>query len=38
DMLEPYHLQDGFIQRTSRARMATLKAYEHLDLTFLIND
>ncbi|SEI91255.1 Holliday junction DNA helicase subunit RuvB [Alkalibacterium gilvum] len=38
DMVEPYLLQEGFIQRTSRGRMATLKAYEHLDLTFLIND
>ncbi|ARF13065.1 Holliday junction branch migration DNA helicase RuvB [Sporosarcina ureae] len=29
DVYEPYLLQMGFIQRTSRGRMATEKAYEH---------
>ncbi|PIC72819.1 Holliday junction branch migration DNA helicase RuvB [Sporosarcina sp. P17b] len=29
DVYEPYLLQMGFIQRTSRGRMATDKAYEH---------
>ncbi|GEK91466.1 Holliday junction branch migration DNA helicase RuvB [Alkalibacterium kapii] len=38
DMVEPFLLQEGFIQRTSRGRMATQKAYEHLELTFLMND
>ncbi|SFB83107.1 Holliday junction DNA helicase subunit RuvB [Alkalibacterium subtropicum] len=38
DMVEPYLLQEGFIQRTSRGRMATPKAYEHLELTHLITD
>lgn len=30
DMYEPYLLQQGFIQRTPRGRIATLKAYRHL--------
>ena len=30
DIYEPYLLQLGFIQRTSRGRVATPKAYEHL--------
>jgi Holliday junction DNA helicase RuvB len=33
DMLEPYLLQQGFIQRTPRGRMAAAKAYAHLGLT-----
>ena len=32
DVYEPYLLQHGFIQRTPRGRMATVKAYEHLGL------
>ena len=32
DMVEPYLLQEGFIQRTPRGRVATDKAYEHLNL------
>ncbi|HWE47465.1 MAG TPA: Holliday junction branch migration DNA helicase RuvB [Caulobacteraceae bacterium] len=32
DMIEPYLLQQGFLQRTPRGRMATGKAYEHLGL------
>ncbi|MGL5916182.1 MAG: Holliday junction DNA helicase RuvB C-terminal domain-containing protein, partial [Culicoidibacterales bacterium] len=32
DVYEPFLLQEGFIQRTPRGRMATRKAYEHLRL------
>lgn len=31
---EPYLLQLGFIERTSRGRIATRKAYEHLSIQF----
>lgn len=30
DVYEPYLLQEGFIQRTPRGRMATERAYQHL--------
>lgn len=33
DLIEPYLLQNGFINRTPRGRMATARAYEHLGLT-----
>jgi len=33
DVIEPYLLQQGFIQRTPRGRMACAKAYQHLGLT-----
>ncbi len=32
DVVEPYLLISGFLNRTSRGRMATLKAYRHLGL------
>lgn len=32
DVVEPYLLQLGFLERTSRGRMATPHAYNHLDL------
>ena len=32
EVCEPYLLQNGFIKRTPRGRMVTLKAYEHLGL------
>jgi Holliday junction DNA helicase RuvB len=32
DVIEPYLLQQGFIQRTPRGRMACAKAYQHLGL------
>src|SRR3989339_213057 len=32
DVLEPYLIQEGFIHRTPRGRMATKLAYEHLGL------
>lgn len=34
DMVEPYLLQEGFIQRTPRGRVATEKAYHHLNVPF----
>jgi Holliday junction DNA helicase RuvB len=35
DVLEPYLIQQGFLHRTSRGRVATRLAYEHFDLTFV---
>jgi Holliday junction DNA helicase RuvB len=32
DVVEPYLLQLGFLDRTSQGRVATRHAYEHLDL------
>jgi Holliday junction DNA helicase RuvB len=32
DVYEPYLLQEGFIERTSRGRMATHRAYDHLGI------
>jgi len=32
DVYEPYLLQLGFIERTPRGRVATLKAYQHLNI------
>jgi holliday junction DNA helicase RuvB len=32
DVYEPYHLQSGLIQRTSRGRVATHRAYDHLGI------
>lgn len=32
DVIEPYLLQEGFIKRTPRGRVATDKAYEHLKI------
>ncbi len=34
DIYEPYLLQLGFLERTSRGRIATKHAYEHLGITF----
>lgn len=31
DMIEPYLIQEGFIQRTPRGRVATEKAFEHVN-------
>ncbi|MBY5991705.1 Holliday junction branch migration DNA helicase RuvB [Ferrimonas balearica] len=33
DVLEPYLIQQGFLQRTPRGRMATDRAYQHFGLT-----
>ena len=32
DVLEPYLIQQGFIARTARGRIATARAYEHFGL------
>ena len=32
DVVEPFLLQEGFIKRTQRGRMATDKAYQHLKI------
>lgn len=34
DVYEPYLLQTGLLKRTSRGRMATRKAYEHLNIPY----
>jgi Holliday junction DNA helicase RuvB len=34
DVVEPYLLQLGFLDRTPRGRVATARAYEHLGLTY----
>ncbi len=34
DVYEPYLLQQGFLARTPRGRVATRKAYEHLEVPF----
>jgi len=34
DVVEPYLLQLGFIDRTPRGRVATARAYEHLDIPY----
>jgi Holliday junction DNA helicase RuvB len=33
DLYEPFLIQEGFLQRTNRGRVATPKAYQHLGLT-----
>ncbi len=33
DVVEPFLLQEGFIKRTQRGRMATEKAYDHLKIS-----
>ena len=33
DVVEPFLLQEGFIKRTPRGRMATEKAYKHLKIS-----
>ena len=32
DVVEPYLIQQGFLMRTARGRMATTKTYQHLGL------
>ena len=34
DVYEPYLLQIGLLKRTTRGRMVTKKAYEHLGITY----
>jgi Holliday junction DNA helicase RuvB len=33
DVLEPFLIQQGFLQRTPRGRIATTSAYQHFGLT-----
>jgi holliday junction DNA helicase RuvB len=33
DVIEPYLIQQGFIQRTPRGRTVTARGYEHLGIT-----
>ncbi len=35
DVYEPYLLQEGFIKRSNRGRIATEKAYEHLHISYM---
>jgi Holliday junction DNA helicase RuvB len=35
DVVEPYLLQLGFLDRTPRGRVATVRAYEHLNLPYM---
>jgi Holliday junction DNA helicase RuvB len=35
DVVEPYLLQLGFLERTSQGRVATQHAYQHLDIPIL---
>lgn len=37
DMVEPYLIKEGFVQRTPRGRVATQKAYKHFGLEKRIN-
>jgi Holliday junction DNA helicase RuvB len=37
DVVEPYLLQLGFLERTSQGRVATPRAYEHLGLAYVEN-
>jgi Holliday junction DNA helicase RuvB len=32
DMVEPYLIKEGFVQRTPRGRIATEKAYDHFGI------
>jgi len=38
DVVEPYLLQLGFLERTPQGRVASQRAYEHLDLPYSKND
>ena len=38
DVYDPYLIQNGFLNRTPRGRMATERAYHHLGLTFSQKD
>ena len=37
DVVEPYLLQEGFVKRTPRGRIATEKAYKHLEIEYKIS-
>ncbi|MGN1337881.1 MAG: Holliday junction branch migration DNA helicase RuvB [Candidatus Coprovivens sp.] len=38
DVVEPYLLQEGFVKRTPRGRVATEKAYRHLNIEYNENN
>ena len=38
DVVEPYLLQEGFVKRTPRGRVATEKAYRHLNIEYSENN
>lgn len=38
DVVEPYLLISGFLNRTSRGRMTTMKAYRHLGLKYSVQE
>jgi holliday junction DNA helicase RuvB len=38
DVLEPYLIQQGFIQRTPRGRIVTQYAYRHFGLKMAVKD
>ena len=38
DVIEPYLIQQGFIMRTPRERIATPHAFEHFGLTTLVHE
>jgi Holliday junction DNA helicase RuvB len=38
DVVEPYLLQLGFLERTPQGRLATRRAYEHLELVYPKDD
>ena len=38
DVVEPYLLQEGFVKRTPRGRVATEKAYQHLGYEYDLNN
>ena len=38
DVVEPYLLQEGFVKRTPRGRVATEKAYKHLNIEYKENN
>jgi Holliday junction DNA helicase RuvB len=38
DVVEPYLLQLGFLERTSQGRTATRQAYDHLDIPFPVGE
>jgi Holliday junction DNA helicase RuvB len=38
DVVEPYLLQLGFLERTPQGRLATRRAYEHLKLPYQRDD
>ena len=34
DLYEPYLIQEGYLKRTSRGRVATSRAYDHFERPF----